>query len=130
MATSTIKYDSIVDVSSLFTPNSSFVSGNYSVLKYAYRCGRIVRFTLVFHPSQASLQNKTMFTVEQGIRPASNQYFVALVIPVYNQQSKTIAVSYSIDTNGNVRTSNNGAYGELHTMTELTEVMLIGTYLI
>ena len=106
-----------------------FVSSDYSVITNATRLGKMITFSIIVHPKVASLQNKIICTVQSAIVPKANTYLCGNVVLVYNTQSETKSFPILINTSGEIRTANNGAYGELTNLTDKAEIYIAGSYI-
>lgn len=117
------------DISDSITMAANIEDTNYTTIKTAKRTGNVVSLKITFHPIFTNLINKTLATIS-GAVPSAAQTIPCYVIPVYNEPNRSIVVQCIIDTSGNIRTNNNGGYGETASMTDLTEITIAGTYVV
>lgn len=128
MATSTIRVHNPADITNNLTATSE-VSTSYNPVLSAIRYGKMVSLSIIFHPASASLQNKAFYTMGSLYAPKADTSLSGTCTLVYNAQSKTLAFPVTIAASGIIKTANNGAYGELLTLTDLAEIRISGTYI-
>ena len=97
----------------------------------AIQVGNLVNLNVDIRPKQkASIQNVTWGTIASDYHPRTLQNVCGYFVPTISALCTTMVCPVNIDTFGQIRTPNNGAFGGITNITPSSSIEFSVTYAI